>query len=81
MIYGRVNQNCEAILSIAVGYDNSKKQMVKVLIDTGFTGFLSLPNSIINSLDLPWSFRDMATLGDGSQSDFRYVHSNGYLGW
>jgi len=70
MMYGKVNQNCEATLSIAVGYDNLPKQMVKTIIDTGFTGFLSLPSSVITSLCLPWSFRDFATLGDGSQVIF-----------
>lgn len=69
-MYGRVNQNCEATLSIAVGYGDLPKQMVNGVIDTGFTGFLCLPNSVITSLKLPWSFRDFATLGDGSQVIF-----------
>lgn len=70
MMYGSVNQNCEATLSVAVGYGDQPKQMIKAVIDTGFTGFLSLPFSIITSLSLPWSFRDFATLGDGSQVIF-----------
>lgn len=70
MMYGKVNRNCEATLSIAVGYGNLPKQMIETVIDTGFTGFLSLPSSVIASLSLPWSFRDYATLGDGSQTIF-----------
>lgn len=67
---GFVNQNCEAILQVAVGHGSKRKQMVNALIDTGFTGFLSLPQSIIASLELPWHFRDLGTLGDGSEVIF-----------
>ncbi|VEP15258.1 Aspartyl protease [Hyella patelloides LEGE 07179] len=70
MMQGFVNQNCEAIIQVAVGHASKRKQMVKALIDTGFTGFLSLPQSIIASLGLPWHFRDVGTLGDGSEVIF-----------
>ena len=70
MMQGFVNQNCEAIIRLAVGHANSPKQMVEALIDTGFTGFLSLPLSIITDLGLPWQFRDLGTLGDGSEVIF-----------
>lgn len=70
MMQGFVNQSCEAIIRLAVGHANSPKQMVAAVIDTGFTGFLSLPLSIITALGLPWHFRDMGTLGDGSEVIF-----------
>lgn len=70
MMLGIVNENCEAIIRIAVGNVSGPKQMVEAVIDTGFTGFLSLPPSIIASLGLPWSFRDTGTLGDGSEVIF-----------
>jgi clan AA aspartic protease len=44
--------------------------MVDALIDTGFTGFLCLPQSTITTLGLPWHFRDVGTLGDGSEAIF-----------
>lgn len=40
------------------------------MIDTGFTGFLSLPSAIIATLNLPWSASDIVTLGDGSETLF-----------
>jgi clan AA aspartic protease len=43
---------------------------VDAVIDTGFTGFLSLPIAIIMELKLQWSYRDRATLGDGSETVF-----------
>ena len=56
LMQGFVNQNCEAMLPIVVGRDNKPTQLVEALIDTGFTGFLSLPLSMIESLGLPWIF-------------------------
>jgi len=70
MMQGFVNQSCEAIIRVAVGSANSPKQMVEALIDTGFTGFLSLPLSTITALGLSWHFRDVGTLGDGSEVIF-----------
>jgi clan AA aspartic protease len=67
MMQGFVNQSCEAIISVVVGHSKARQQMVQTVIDTGFTGSLSLPISIIESLELPWIFRDSATLGDGSE--------------
>jgi predicted aspartyl protease len=70
MMHGFVNQRCEAMIRIAICHANNPKQMVETVIDTGFTGFLSLPLSTIESLGLPWRFRDIATLGDGSEVVF-----------
>ncbi len=70
MMQGFVNQNCEAIIRIAVGHASSSKIMVEAVIDTGFTGFLTLPLSTINVMALPWQFRDSGTLGDGSEVIF-----------
>jgi clan AA aspartic protease len=70
MMFGVVNDNCEAIIKIAVGRVGSPKIMLDAVIDTGFTSFLSLPTSIVESLELPWSCRDIGTLGDGSEVVF-----------
>ncbi len=69
MIHGIVNQNCEAILPIVVKND-TRTQLVDAVIDTGFSGFLTLPFSTIESLDLIWKGRDIATLGDGTSCIF-----------
>ena len=70
MMFGVVNNNCEAIIKVAVGRIGSPKITVDAVIDTGFTSFLSLPLPIITDLDLPWHFRDIGTLGDGSEVVF-----------
>jgi clan AA aspartic protease len=70
MIYGVVNLRCEATLPLVVGNAKKQQQVVDTVIDTGFNGFLSLPSTIIATLDLPWSAADLVTLGDGSQTLF-----------
>ncbi|NJO80664.1 MAG: clan AA aspartic protease [Cyanobacteria bacterium RM1_2_2] len=70
MMFGVVNNNCEAIIKVAVGRIGLPKTTVDAVIDTGFTSFLSLPLSIITDLDLPWHYRDVGTLDDGSEVVF-----------
>ncbi|HBR00764.1 hypothetical protein [Roseofilum sp. Belize Diploria] len=69
MMQGRVNQSCEAMLAIAVR-NNQTTQRVDAVIDTGFSGFLTLPSEMISTLALSWEGRDMATLGDGTFCTF-----------
>jgi predicted aspartyl protease len=46
MIYGVVNLRRGATLPLVVGNTNKQQQVVDTVIDTGFSGFLSLPSSI-----------------------------------
>jgi len=69
MMQGVVNQYCEAILPIVVK-NSDKSQFIDAVIDTGFSGFLTLPSKIIKALDLTWKGRDIATLGDGTSCIF-----------
>jgi clan AA aspartic protease len=70
MMQGVVNSRREATLTVVVGNANQQLQAISALIDTGFTGFLSLPSAIIADLNLPWSASDIGTLGDGSETLF-----------
>jgi clan AA aspartic protease len=70
MMHGVVNLRREATLTVVVGNSNRQLQAIDTVIDTGFSGFLSLPSAIIVTLDLPWSASDIATLGDGSETLF-----------
>ncbi len=69
MMQGRVNQNCEPILPLVIK-NNSIIQRVSAVIDTGFSGFLTLPPATISTLQLSWEGRDIATLGDGTFCTF-----------
>lgn len=61
MMQGRVDQNCEATIRLVVGNLNSQRQVIDAVIDTGFTGFLTLPLTIITSLDLRLYGREEGT--------------------
>jgi clan AA aspartic protease len=75
MMQGYVNQAYEAVIPVVIKYGNKLKS-VNAVIDTGFTGFLSIPSSMIAELELPWSYRDRATLGDGSETLFDVHDAN-----
>jgi clan AA aspartic protease len=70
MMQGVVNLRREATLTVVVGNSNRQLQAINAVIDTGFSGFLSLPSEIIANLDLPWSASDIVALGDGSETLF-----------
>jgi clan AA aspartic protease len=70
MIHGVVNLSCEATISLVISNENRQTKLIHAVIDTGYTGFLSLPSEIINSLNLSWRGVDRGTLGDGSEVTF-----------
>lgn len=45
-------------------------QEIEAIVDTGFNGFLTLPPSLIATLDLPFRERGRAVLADGSDISF-----------
>jgi clan AA aspartic protease len=66
MIVGHVNSRREAIIQLAVLGERNQRQDVKAIIDTGYTGFLTLPSAIIDTLELTWFMQEEGFLGDGS---------------
>jgi clan AA aspartic protease len=70
MMNGIVNQNCEATIRLVVSNQSKQRRAIDAVIDTGFTGFLTLPLIVINSLNLRLYSREEGTLGDGSTCIF-----------
>jgi clan AA aspartic protease len=70
MIHGVVSKNREATISLVVVNENRQTKLITAVIDTGYTGFLSLPSEIITELNLSWTGIDRGTLGDGSEVTF-----------
>lgn len=69
MITGRVNALREAIVSATV-IDPRSRREIDAVIDTGFSGSLTLPPSLIATLDLSFRERGRAVLADGSDVSF-----------
>ncbi len=69
MIAGVFNDR-EARIPLMVLGPNGEEQGVAAILDTGFSGFLTLPTSVIEALDLSWLGRGQALVGDGSHQAF-----------
>jgi clan AA aspartic protease len=70
VITGVVNTKREAIIQVVVRGPNGQEREIEAVIDTGFTGFLTLPFSLIVALGLTWRGQAQAELGDGSLHQF-----------
>jgi clan AA aspartic protease len=69
MITGKV-RNDEARIRLKVRGPRGTLREVLAVIDTGYTGSLTLSPAIISSLGLVWRSVDRATLADGSECLF-----------
>ncbi len=76
MIQGNVNADLEAIISLTVAAETAGQRRVEAVIDTGFTGYVTLPPSIIEELGLTWLGREQGTLADGSTEPFDVFRAN-----
>lgn len=66
MIEGTVNENCEATIRLTLLSITGEEHEIEAIIDTGFTGHLTLPVALIDRLALSWQNRAQALLADGS---------------
>ena len=69
MIAGMVNANREATIRLLVRGPQGHQQE-EAIIDTGFTGFLTLPPLLVATLGLPWLCRQPGRLADGRVESF-----------
>ena len=70
MISGVVNAEREAIIPLIVRGVGGRERAIDAVVDTGFTGSLTLPSRIVSSLGLPWRGREPCELGDGTLQFF-----------
>ena len=73
MIEGFVNTNHEAILPLSLRGPEGQTREVNAVIDTGYSGSLTLPPALVAELELPYVFSSSATLADGTEVGVR-VH-------
>ena len=70
MITGAVNARHEATIRLAVHHVNGQEQEVEAILDTGFSGSLTLPPAVIAAFGLPWRTRGTVILANGSEDQF-----------
>jgi predicted aspartyl protease len=70
MIRGYVNERFEPILPLTVIGSNGQQHALEAIIDTGFTGALTLDSATIATLALKWIGIGRAQLADGSTASF-----------
>jgi len=67
MISGVVTSNREAVIRVLVRGARGQEALVEGVIDTGFTGFLTLPRGLIATLAPSFAGTTRAVLADGSE--------------
>ncbi len=72
MIRGSVTARREPVVRLRVRGPGGDVADVDVVVDTGYTGSLVLPEVVVNSLGLHWQSGGTAVLADGSthQTDY-----------
>lgn len=70
MIVGVVDTYHQALIRLIVQGLGGQELEIEVIIDTGFSGSLSLPPSLIAILGLPFRRRGRAVLADGKEIIF-----------
>ena len=70
MITGSVNSYHEATIQVPTQAANAQTLQIEFVLDTGFSGSLTLPQNIITALGLPFRSRGSAILADGSETKF-----------
>jgi clan AA aspartic protease len=66
MITGVVNALLDATIRVRVSGPSGQELELEAVVDTGFSGFLTLPAGSIASLGLPWLCRIPGLLADGN---------------
>jgi len=75
MISGTVKAD-EARIRLKVKGPREREQEIEAVIDTGYTGSLTLPPEIVSLLALDWRSVDRGTLADGSECLFDVYEAN-----
>ena len=70
MTEGVVNSAYEAVVPLSLQGPAGQTCEIEIVVDTGFTGYLTLPPALVRELALPFVTSGWATLADGSEVSF-----------
>jgi len=65
MIRGQV-LNREPIIELELSSATNKPKRITAVIDTGYSGYLTLPDNLVSQFNLPFAGYRTATLADGT---------------
>lgn len=75
MIVGIV-QRREPLIRLTLRGFRGREHEIEAVVDTGYTGWLTLPPTVIAALNLRWQTLGRGTLADGSLSLFDVYRAN-----
>ncbi len=70
MLTGKINSRLEAVVKLWVRGSEGRVLEAEAIVDTGFSGFLSLTQEMVAELRLPSEGQILGILADGSESYF-----------
>ena len=70
MIEGVVNAAFEAVVSLSLQGAGGRAREIEAVVDTGYTGFLTLPPALVDELELPFAYVGRAFLTNDDQVEF-----------
>lgn len=70
MIEGVVNDAYEAVVTLSLQGPEGQSQEIEAVVDTGYTGFLTLPPGLVDDLGLPFAYMGQAFLANDAEVDF-----------
>ena len=70
MIEGTVNDAYEPLVALTLQGSEEQTREIEAVIDTGFTGFLTVTPALAAQLGMRYRSRGWATLADGSETAF-----------
>ena len=70
MIQGVVNGAYEAVVALSLQGPQGQTQDIEAVIDTGYSGFLTLPPGLVHELGLSFAYMGQAILANDSEVDF-----------
>ena len=74
MIEGAVNAAYEAVVPLRLQGPDGRTRDIEAVIDTGYSGFLTLPAALVAKLGLPFAYMGQALLANDTEVDFDVHH-------
>ena len=70
MIEGVVNAAREAVVTLHLQESEGRTREIDAVVDTGYSGFLTLPTALVAELELPYAYMGQAILANDDRVDF-----------